>query len=475
MVPPALNTRAVCIHATCLLSLLVPNAAFVLPTNSHAFISNSQRATTSATTTTNLQGYLDDLSPDQPNKKPASNINKKPSSGGLVPSGRGPEGSYLDAMTGGGNEEATAAEKKPDFDREASTPSQENKKKPASWSGRYLTDFLTGEDDARTDIRNLLTQRSIQSFMFLLEQVRDPHSAKWIQEDFLQTGNLLEYHGTGAGFIEDFGGMWDTALMTMIQTPKETMIISAKKRGRGHGGWSKNNPFLEERWMEMPIDIDPSSLASRILSVREQIAQEWVKDLDILIDANDMILDSYFSSIRSQSSGEDVTTIAFERTAVDLMNDNSRFAATASSPFRRSNFDLLYNLCTQAAIHRLLREKKALGEERSVPFCFLRDYYTQTAERYFDGDLPYGRADDFIDELLQTAPSLLTTEDGKAGLVDPVGAAEDIIRMRKEVATSWKTTMQRVSEDHTELRVSLLSNQMESTAPTASDDTAAFQ
>jgi hypothetical protein len=52
-------------------------------------------------------------------------------------------------------------------------------KKLASWSNTYLTKFLdTDKDDARTDIRNLLTQRAIQSFMRLLEECRDPHSAK---------------------------------------------------------------------------------------------------------------------------------------------------------------------------------------------------------------------------------------------------------------------------------------------------------
>jgi hypothetical protein len=55
-------------------------------------------------------------------------------------------------------------------------------KRPAaasSWSNSYLTKFLdSSKDDARTDIRNLLTQRAIQSFMRLLEECRDPHSAK---------------------------------------------------------------------------------------------------------------------------------------------------------------------------------------------------------------------------------------------------------------------------------------------------------
>jgi hypothetical protein len=184
--------------------------------------------------------------------------------------------------------------------------------------------------------------------------------------------------------------------------------------------------------MEMPIDIDPPNLVCRILSVREQIASEWVNDLDVLVQANNMILDSYFAKIRrgrdqESTGGEAVGDIdmAFDRVAVNLMNDQSRFSATMSSPFRRANFDLLYNLCTQAAIHRILREDRAKAKEHhSVPFCFLRDFYTERAAEYFDGDLQYGRADDFIEELLQKSPAVLSTEDGRTGLTDPLGAAE---------------------------------------------------
>jgi hypothetical protein len=34
---------------------------------------------------------------------------------------------------------------------------------------------------ARTCVRNLLTQRAIQSFMFLLLSCRDPHTVQWLQ------------------------------------------------------------------------------------------------------------------------------------------------------------------------------------------------------------------------------------------------------------------------------------------------------
>jgi len=157
-----------------------------------------------------------------------------------------------------------------------------------------------------------------------------------------------------------------------------------------------------------------------------------------------------------------------------MMSDSSRFAVTASSPFRRSNFDLMYNLCTQAAIHRILRESKAAGREREISFIFLRDFYTGRAEEYFDGDLQSGRADDFIDDLLQTSPSVLSAEGGITGLVDPVGAAEEIIKMRKAVAQEWKMMMELVAEDHTGLRQALLTSRMDA-SPKENNDSAGFE
>ncbi len=317
-----------------------------------------------------------------------------------------------------------------------------------------------------------MSNLSLLSYSRLLEECRDPHSAKWISEDFLNTGNLLDYHGSGARFIEDFGGRWDAPLVAMTEQPRDRIIVSSKRRGRGHGGWSKNNPYLEERWVEMAIDIDPSNLASRILQVREQIAVEWQKDLDILSAANDQIINSFYETTRerretdSNRLGEavDCQINVFERTAGNMMNENSRFAVAISSPFRRSNFDLLYNLCTQAAIHRILRDKQTNEGAKDASFLFLRDFYTARAEEFFDGDLQFGRADDFMDELLQTSPSLTNI-----GLVDPVGVAESIILMRKEVARDWKVLMIQVPSDHTGIRQALFSNQIKGN-PAEHDD-----
>lgn len=347
----------------------------------------------------------------------------------------------------------------------------------SSFSSRDEEALSRARNDDRTDVQNLLTQRAIQSFCFLLDNCRDPHSVKWI-EDFLGTRNQLNYHGTGAGYIERFGGKWDIPLLKMLEHPKDHVIVSAKRRGRGHGGWSKNNPYLPERWVEFKIDIDPSYLTTRIVSVREQIATEWITDLDILKEANQMILISYFDIVKrdreSASKNEDNipisndyiknSEVAFERTATNIFQNNTVFGEIiASSPSRRANFDLLYNLCTQESIHRLLR---ILADGRSkqaeTSFAWLREYYCDRVEEFFDGDLSYGRADDFIEELLLTSPSvIMEKKSGKViGLADPLGLAEQIIEIRHYVCNEWKETMMQVPEAHTEIRKALFEQQV---------------
>eukprot|EP00536_Pseudo-nitzschia_multiseries_P001391 jgi/Psemu1/317565/estExt_fgenesh1_pm.C_180017 len=312
---------------------------------------------------------------------------------------------------------------------------------------------------SRIDVRNLLTQRAIQSFMFLCEECRDPHSGKWI-EDFLETQNLLNYHGTGASFMADVP--WDGPLLSIMEQPNDVMIVSAKRRGRGHGGWSKNNPYLPDRYVEFKINIDPSSLTERILAVREQLAAEWVNDLGILGRANQQILESYFRLARderNQDGGGASPAVAFERTAVDALNTHTAFGATGS-PFRKGSFDLLYNLCTQASIHRLLLSLREAGDEANL--TLLRDFYVDRLEEFFDGDLPYGRADDFIEELLLLSPSIIHRGDGQVTLTDPFGISEKIIEARNDIVSEWIEAMKLVPTAHQEgVRKRLLDKRME--------------
>mmetsp|Transcript_40490 Transcript_40490/g.72974 ORF Transcript_40490/g.72974 Transcript_40490/m.72974 type:complete len:280 (-) Transcript_40490:4007-4846(-) len=239
-----------------------------------------------------------------------------------------------------------------------------------------------------------------------------------------------------------------------MRQPNDKMIVSAKRRGRGHGGWSKNNPYLQERWVEFKIDIRPASLVQRLLPVRQQLADEFERDLDVVGIVDGMIMDSYFNKLRdepeSQQSPASKAT-AFDRISVNILSNFTEFQGSSSSPFRRGNFDLLYSLCTQASAHRLLRELQSTSEN-DITFQWFKQFYIEQVSLHFDGDQSFGRADDFIDALLCTSPSLVEMSDGKTiGLTDPLRIAERIIAMRSEIASEWKILVREVKEDHLEL------------------------
>ena len=95
----------------------------------------------------------------------------------------------------------------------------------------------------RTDLRNFLTQRSVQSFLHLCLQCRDPHTVKWL-EDFGEWRNLESFHGTGGLNITKFP-KWSSVLFDLMQQAEDVVVVSVRRRGKGHGGWSPNNPYLE--------------------------------------------------------------------------------------------------------------------------------------------------------------------------------------------------------------------------------------
>ena len=111
-------------------------------------------------------------------------------------------------------------------------------------SSPYNDDALA-RNKARTDVCNFLTQRAMQSFIHLLIETRDPHTVTWMEE-FGGWTNLEEFHGTGALNLTIYP-KWDSVLLEMMEQPPAVVVIRAKRRGRGHGGWSKNNPYLEVR------------------------------------------------------------------------------------------------------------------------------------------------------------------------------------------------------------------------------------
>ena len=130
-------------------------------------------------------------------------------------------------------------------------------------------------------------------------------------------------------------------------------------------------------------------------------------------------------------------------------------------------------LATQESVHRVLRNLKETAEEAesgddaeatSASFEWLREFYTDRVETFFDGhQRSYGRYDDFLEELLRVVPHIKTNggkHKNSISLIDPLGLAEQVIRTRGEVAREWKEIVSAVPEEHLNLRRKLLGKQI---------------
>lgn len=214
------------------------------------------------------------------------------------------------------------------------------------------------------------------------------------------------------------------------------------------------------------IDIDPASLVNRIISVREQISKEWTTDLETLFLTNDEILTSYLDQqIDSREhEGEDTKdeatiTSSFNSSAIVFLTNSLGTQDRASSPFRRSNFDLLLLLSTQESVHRVLRDYSLM--EDADDFDWLMEFYTDCVSEFFDGHgQAYGRADDFLTRLIESPPMAKRLSTDGISFIDPMKIVEDIIRERSDVAREWKEVTSDISHDHTDLRRLLLTRRL---------------
>lgn len=218
-----------------------------------------------------------------------------------------------------------------------------------------------------------------------------------------------------------------------------------------------------------------------MISVREQISKEWKEDLDTLVRTNDRILDEHEENQRKSDvaaldddetdeeeeiglskhlvspyqPSQEGNTLRYDRNAMAYLTNSIANQDRASSPFRKSNFDLLLLLCTQESIHRVLCDYNEDSEDEMhmEKYTWLHSFYKRNIDQYFDGhEHSFGRADKFLETLLLQPPIALETRKGGLYLIDPVAIAEDILRERSVVAREWKSIVATIPDEHLDLR-----------------------
>lgn len=270
---------------------------------------------------------------------------------------------------------------------------------------------------------------------------------------------------------------------------------------------------MVQKTIDYELEVDPSAVVRRILAVREQISQEWIQDLDTLMQLNDDILETYEEYKEQQHhqasmmEDDDNNSIGddeeddMETNNVDELdllvkrlvlqnsnqkNNNARvkeeetektpvFDINAwytwsqslfnrdrdSSPFRKKNFDLLLLLSTQESVHRVLNHYQNDDTIRPETYEWLWDFYKGHVNKHFDGHQTFGSAEEFLEKMLRSPPTMIETDTKALGIlawVNPMQIAEDIVRERSEVALAWMEVVKSAQDDHTDLRRLLFTN-----------------
>lgn len=348
-----------------------------------------------------------------------------------------------------------------------------------------MMQFLSGPDTSTqwtlpNNFEMFLNQCTIQSFLFLLKSLRDPQTVMWLEE-FTQpdgrvadtkqlsfqrevqtagsfSSKLLVYHGLAALNTTLFP-TWDSYFATLLEQPVQSFVVES------------DLPHVPD----YNLDIEPARLCSRIMSVREQIAREFVKDLEAISGMGWRMLDSYWEEVRSrgatnkdsqESRADEIARQRRQQNFLFLELNPDEESDYQPSPLRKGNFDLLCNLVTQESIHRILNVEP--GND------FLRRFYLDRIH-YFVGNQRYGRADMFLKEMLWDVPTMQEAPDGTVLLTDPTSLTEKIVQMREEVAMEWKSLAKAVPDKHLIIRRLQLDLMFGQTTNNNSDDSGRMQ
>ena len=369
------------------------------------------------------------------------------------------------------------------------------------------------------DFPQFLNQCAIQSFLIVLRSLRDPQTIRWV-DNFTapvfdsserasvrltgtteatnaitsdenvanpngDTLKILKYHGLGIMNTTMFP-TWESYFSTLLEQPTDTLLVQS------YNGLGK----------EYEVDINPASLCTRLISVREQLAAELSNDLGVVANMGYHTMDSYWDYVENQSDEDDNTPEKPTFTEISAGGtDDMNMGGTGERPIkddvtmssgdegrilpphnlvfleyaldpvdghtpsalRRGNFDLAVLLATQESVLRILNndQQEDLGKGQSTYQKYLLDFYAERIASHFSGIQRYGRADDFLEELLFSSPRM-DSGDGSSALVDPVRLTEIILDERRQVALEWQAMSKDVPDAHISIRRLQLDKLMQS-------------
>jgi hypothetical protein len=294
----------------------------------------------------------------------------------------------------------------------------------SSPSFRFTCTFR--QTPATGTIKDFVTKRAIYTLCYYFSELHDEFSKRWLLqfENFGDQGELRE--GSYA------------YLLRLFRSPMHIFEISSGPDPRYH---SYSRTF--------EIEISPSSIAIRLMRVREQVAAECASDLGLVAAENLEISRQHIElSLNALADLESLRSLIFE---------NDPFTSD-STPLRTETYRRLQALLTEAAVCECLAE---LRDTSYHDYLWLMEYrdaaklfgkYRKHQEKFSSG-FPYlwsgeYRKQGFILNMLRLAPVLRTNP---TKWIYPNQLAHRLMELRSKIATKWIEELQSIPSDHQKL------------------------
>jgi len=278
----------------------------------------------------------------------------------------------------------------------------------------------------RKMVKDFLTQRSVQTYLFTLEQVGQRNDFDWL-EGYMGHQGLSRVHGYGA-----LRTGWKEYLNSMLRLPEQTV----KKTFEYYRGGSKGNPFIQPQTVEHEATISPRKLSSTIMELRAQVSDEWLHDLQLIARENEEHWRHHLAIVTNGTDPE----MALQHRLIEPRDTDSAL--------RLDNYDLLEKFCTHVACTTVSMEMAENKEEEHQAMWF-KTYMENKAAFAHVGTRGVGRQ--FLKDLLNEPPRVLSMVGGDEGaglrLIDPMDIAARVMAERQIVAERWMEALEDTQED----------------------------
>jgi len=292
---------------------------------------------------------------------------------------------------------------------------------------------------ARETILALLSQRSVQTQIFLNRQFKNGAQRKWLERfcsDTMGAPSLSKAKQTLHAADAMLGiGEKDDFLLRMMAAPDETHEVVIKSKFRQG---SPNNPYLQGHAHEQTYTetVQPVKVAHQLMRLREGIAVEWLEDVQLFRLDNEELRRHHTEEVRNRVDEQERYQHAISPGSPD----------GEDTPLRAASYDLLKTAATRCAVRRLYRELDKDSLQRHSAewlqiFLASRDYP-------LSGEVDWHAARHFLLALMEQPVSVSASLGGNLRYLDPVDLAERVMDLRVEIGEEWAEILAEVPDGH---------------------------